>query len=103
MLRLSLKVAKYDTYTSPIMHLICPPPPKKKKNLHKHFFNFTWDGCNTQEKLRKGYAIFFFFGGGGGGRGRGMKCIMGGMLVAYAVADPGEGPATPYPLSFRPN
>ena len=29
-----------------------------------------------------------------------MKCIMGDMQVAYAVADPGEGPATPYPLSF---
>ena len=44
----------------------------------------------------------FFFGGGGGGRGQ-MKCIMGDVLVAYAVADPGEGPATPSPLSFRPN
>ena len=32
-----------------------------------------------------------------------MKCIMGDVLVAYAVADPGEGPATPSPLSFRPN
>ena len=42
----------------------------------------------------------FFLGGGGGGQ---MKCIMGDVLVAYAVADPGEGPATPFPLSFRPN
>ena len=39
-----------------------------------------------------------FFGGWGRG---GMKCIMGDMQVAYAVADPGEGPATPYPLSFK--
>ena len=47
------------------------------------------------------FFFFFFFGGGGGGGG--MKFIMGDMQVAYAVADPGEGPATPYPLSFRPN
>ena len=44
----------------------------------------------------------FFFFWGGGARGQ-MKCIMGDVLVAYAVADPGEGPATPSPLSFRPN
>ena len=43
---------------------------------------------------------FFLGGGGGGGQ---MKCIMGDVLVAYAVADPGEGPATPSPLSFRQN
>ena len=46
--------------------------------------------------------FFFFFFLGGGGRGQ-MKCIIGDVLVAYAVADPGEGPATPSPLSFRPN
>ena len=29
--------------------------------FHKHFFfNFSWDGCNTQEKLKnKGYAKFW--------------------------------------------
>ena len=32
-----------------------------------------------------------------------MKCIMGDMQVAYAVADPGEGPTPLSPLSFRPN
>ena len=46
----------------PIMHLICcPPPPKKKKNITKQnktnnciriVFNFSWDGCNTQEKWK---------------------------------------------------
>ena len=46
--------------------------------------------------------VMQFFFGGGGGRGQ-MKCIMGDVLVAYAVADPAEGPATPSPLSFRPN
>ena len=35
----------YVTYTSPIMHLICPP-----KFCISIVFNISWDGCNTQEK-----------------------------------------------------
>ena len=38
---------------------------------------------------------------GVGGAGQ-MRCIMGDVQVAYAVVDPGEGPAPP-PLSFTPN
>ena len=34
----------YSTCTSPIMHLICPP-----KFCISIVFNFSWDGCNTQE------------------------------------------------------
>ena len=34
-------------------------------------FNFSWDNCNTQEKLKPEFIqIFFFLGGGGGGQTR---------------------------------
>ena len=35
----------YATCTPPIMHLICPP-----KFCISIVFNFSWYGCNTQEK-----------------------------------------------------
>ena len=35
----------FATCTSPIMHLICP-----SKFCISIVFNFSWDGCNTQEK-----------------------------------------------------
>ena len=35
-------------------------------------FDFSWDDCNTQEKL-KTMVMYFFFGWGGGG---GTICIM---------------------------
>ena len=35
----------FVTCTSPKMHLICPP-----KFCISIVFNFSWDGCNTQEK-----------------------------------------------------
>ena len=38
--------------------------------------------------------IMQFFWGGAGGQ---MKSTMGDVQVAYAVADPGEGPAPPSP------
>ena len=37
----------FDTCTSPIMHLICPP-----KFCISIVFYFPWDGCNTQEKWK---------------------------------------------------
>ena len=57
------------------------PPPKKKKNCRIIVFDFSWDDCNTQEKLATSLCkiylliiiviitiiIFLFFGGGGGG------------------------------------
>ena len=41
-----------------------PPPPKFYITI---VFDFSWDNCNTQEKLKQ----FFFGGGGGGGEGAG--------------------------------
>lgn len=31
-------------------------------------FNFSWDNCNTQEKLKPEFIQIFFFGGGVGGK-----------------------------------
>ena len=33
-------------------------------------FNFSWDNCNTQEKLKTEVIQMFFFGGGGGVGGK---------------------------------
>ena len=33
------------------MHLVYPPPQKKKKICITIVFDFSWDDCNTQEKL----------------------------------------------------
>ena len=41
------KLLYFATYTSPSMHLICPP-----KFCISIVFNFSWDGCNTQEKRK---------------------------------------------------
>ena len=38
-------VLAYATSTFPIMHLLCPP-----KFCISSVFNFSWDGCKTQEK-----------------------------------------------------
>ena len=59
----------FFTCTSPKMHLVWPP-----KFCLSIVFNFSWDGCNTQEKSKTNFMQFFiylfFFGGGvGGGRG----------------------------------
>ena len=35
---------QYVTFTFPIVHHICPP-----KFYISMVFNFSWDGCNTQE------------------------------------------------------
>ena len=34
-----------------MMHLVYPPPPHKKKICTTVVFNFSWDGCYTQEKF----------------------------------------------------
>ena len=61
------------TYTSPKMHLACPP-----KFCICIVFNFSRDGCNTKEKWKPTVTQFFFFffflGGGWWGQTR---CIMG--------------------------
>ena len=57
--------------TSPIMHLICPP-----KFCRSSSFNFSWDGCNTQEK-RKTKVMQFFFGGGVGNKVHYGRCARG--------------------------
>ena len=60
----------YVTYTSLIMHLICPP-----KFGVSIVFNFSWDGCNTQEKWKT--KVVQNVGGQ-------IRCIMGDVQVAYA-------------------
>ena len=46
------------------MHLVYPP-----NVCISIVFDFPWDDCNTQEKLKTIVRICFFFGrGGGGGR-----------------------------------
>ena len=55
-----------------------PPPKKKKKNCRIIVFDFSWDDCNTQEKLATSLCkihlliivviitiIIFLLGGGG--------------------------------------
>ena len=53
--------------------------------LHKQCFQFSWDGCNTQEKSKSKVMQNFFWwrGGGGGGVGQ-RRCIMGNVKVVYA-------------------
>ena len=48
----------YATCTSPIMHLICPP-----KFCISIIFNFSWDGCNIQEKWKTTWKVMQNFGG----------------------------------------
>ena len=63
----------YATCPSLIMHLVCaprplrpppPPLPKKNKSCVSIVFNFSWDGCNTQEKWKT--KLMQNVGGGGG-------------------------------------
>ena len=59
----------YATCTSSKMHLICRP-----KFCVSIVFNFTWDGCNTQEKWKT--KVMQKFGGQ-------LRCIMADVQVAY--------------------
>ena len=52
------------TSTFPIMHLICSP-----KFCISIVFNFSWDGCNTQEKWEATWLCRIWAGRGGGGIG----------------------------------
>ena len=40
-------------------------------------FDFSWDDCNTQEKLKTMVMYFFWWGGGWGGRGNNMHYGLG--------------------------
>ena len=67
-----------------IMHLICPP-----KFCISFVFNFSWDGCNTQEKWKT--KVKQNFGGAGVGGGGQIRCIMGGDVeVAYGLLGSGS-------------
>ena len=46
------------------MHLVYPP-----NVCISIVFDFPWDDCNTQEKLKTIVRIWSFFGGGGGSGG----------------------------------
>ena len=61
----------YAASTFPIMHLICHP-----KFGIRIVFNFSWDGCNNQEKWKT--KVMQNFGGQ-------IRCILGNMEVAYEV------------------
>ena len=58
----------YATTTFPIIHLACPP-----KFCISIVFDFSWDGCNTQEKWKTKLLQNF---------GRQIICIMGNVEVA---------------------
>ena len=51
----------YAICTSPIMHLICPP-----KFCISIIFNFSWDGCNIQEKWKTTWKVMQNLGKVGG-------------------------------------
>ena len=61
---------QYATCISPIKHLICPP-----KFYISIVFNFSWDGCNIQEKWKTKVMQNV---------GRQIRCIMGDVQVAYS-------------------
>ena len=61
---------QYATCISPIKHLICPP-----KFYISIVFNFSWDGCNIQEKWKTKVTQNV---------GRQIRCIMGDVQVAYS-------------------
>ena len=65
----------YPTCTNPMMHLICPP-----KFCKSIVFNFSWDGCTTQEKW-KTKVMQNLWGGEGVGGGH-IRCITGNVQVA---------------------
>ena len=67
------------TCTSPKMHLVWPP-----KFCLSIVFNFSWDGCNTQENKKQSlcnYLFIFFF------RGEGVKtrCIIRDLQMANSI------------------
>ena len=59
-----------------IMHLVCPP-----KFCINVVLNFSWDHCNTQEKLKTKIMQSFL---GRGGRGQ-TRCIMGDVEMANSL------------------
>ena len=61
--------SSYATCTSPIMHLICLP-----KFCISIVFNFSWDGCDTQQKWKTKVMQNF--------EGQ-IRCIMGDVQVPY--------------------
>ena len=63
----------YATFTFPVMHHICPP-----KFCVGTVFNFSWDGCNTQEKWKTKVMQNL---------GVQIRCIVGNVKVAYCFFD----------------
>ena len=60
----------YATCTSSIMRLLCPP-----KLSISTILNWSWDGCNIQEKWKTTWKVMQNFGGQ-------IRCIMGDVQVA---------------------
>ena len=63
------KERKFTIFTQTIMQLVYlppPPPPPPPQILHNHYLQyFSWDDCNTREKLET--MVMQSFGGNKGG------------------------------------
>ena len=60
------------------------PPHTHTQILHNLCFSFLLVTTAVPREIENNaYAIFFFLGGGGWGVGRGIRCIMGNVEVAY--------------------
>ena len=46
------KERKFTFFTQTIMQLVYTPPPPSPKFCITIVFDFSWDDCNTQEKLK---------------------------------------------------
>ena len=49
------------------LHFSHNAPNLSPKILHKHYFQFLWNGCNIQEKWKRTWKVMQNFGGGWGG------------------------------------
>ena len=78
------------------MHIVQPPPPTSLPPPPKFYitivFDFSWDNCNTQEKLKQWLCNLFLVvvvlvGGGGGGGGGGAGKVR---KVRYGLCEHGK-------------
>ena len=84
---ITLVVVSAVLLNTPLAHLsfICPPP---KKFCISIVFNFSWDGCSTQEKWKTKVVQ------NSGGQ---IRCIIGDVQVAYLLKQVASCHAAPHP------
>ena len=46
-------IVKFTIFTKSKMQLASPPPPPPNPNFCLTIVDFSWDDCNTQEKLER--------------------------------------------------